>query len=114
MTEPTDDRDVSTIMQVATIEPSDEFLRSLALRIRADLTTTDAPTSTSGDSTWLGRRGRVLLAAATTAITAACCKKPVVKVLSAFGSMAKRANFPKEFLCFKPKNTKLMWWSIAS
>jgi hypothetical protein len=71
MTEPTDDRDVSTIMQVATIEPSDEFLSSLAHRIRADLATTDAPTSTSGDSTWLGRRGRVLLAAATTAILVA-------------------------------------------
>jgi hypothetical protein len=68
MTEPTDDRDVSTIMQVATIEPSDEFRTSLAHRIRADLATTDAPTSTSGDSTWLGRRSRVLVAAAATAI----------------------------------------------
>lgn len=64
MTEPTDDRDVSTIMQVATIEPSDEFRTSLALRIRTDLATTDTPASADRESTGLGRRGRVLLAAA--------------------------------------------------
>ncbi len=64
MTEPTDDRDVSTIMQVATIEPTDEFRTALAHRIRADLATRDAPVGPGRDSNRLGRRGRVLLAAA--------------------------------------------------
>jgi hypothetical protein len=64
MTEPTDDRDVSTIMQDATIEPPDDFRTSLADRIHADLATPDAPASAGRDSTGLGRRGRVLLAAA--------------------------------------------------
>lgn len=64
MTEPTDDHDVSTIMQVATIEPSDEFRTSLADRIRADLEATDTPVRPGR----LGRRGRVLLAVAAAVI----------------------------------------------
>lgn len=64
MTEQIDDRDVSTIMQVATIEPSNEFRTSLSERIRADLPATDSSASPGRDSAWLGRRGQVLVAAA--------------------------------------------------
>lgn len=35
MTTPTDDRDVASIVQAATVEPSDEFRRALAARIRS-------------------------------------------------------------------------------
>lgn len=64
MTTPTDDRDVASIVQAATVEPSDEFRRELAARIRSGSAPGELEVLPTDHSARAHRRAWAVLAAA--------------------------------------------------